>query len=508
MDLQSRTAIRVDLSSEPPIRIGPVRIVPALRQLGCGSARATLEPRVMQALVVLAQAKGEVVSRDELVLRCWDGVIVGDNAINRVISLLRTAAAETCGGAFRVETIKKVGYRLVEGDGETRDLPAPAAPRTVSRRALIGSALGLAAAGTATVVLLRSRVHAPPPLARELFDRGLLAQKQGLLEQTEQAIAFFTEAVNLDPDYGAAWGALALSYRHKLVDDPGADAGQLGRMIDAAARRALALDPGNADAEVAMLLRQPTYRHWRAREQAFGALLARHPDHWLLRGSLGRLMFDTGRWRAGTALFRANVAHDPFLPISRLSLGQGLWGSGDLQEAEQVFRKALERWPKHPRVWLSSFSFLALSGQPGAAVALASNAAARPPDLPPPVIDRNVRWAQALAGGRAEDLAAACRDIRGLAAEAPGTAPWTAPVLAALGATDDAIFVAQGYFGVRPTIAAWAADRRAAWRETSFLFAPSFARLRADPRFAALTESIGLADYWRQSGTAPDPVAA
>ncbi len=508
MDLQTRHAIRVDLSSEPPLSIGPVRVVPALRQLSCGRSRTILEPRVMQLLVVLAQANGEVVSRDELVLRCWDGVVVGDSAINRVVSLLRAAAAETCGGAVRVETIKKVGYRLVRADARADEGPPAIDPPTLSRRVLVASALGLTAAGAATGVLLWRRPRAPAPLARELFDRGALAQRQGLLDQTEQAIAFLTEAVTIDPEYGAAWGALALSYRHKMIDDPNADPARLGQMLEAAAQRALALDPGNADAQVARLLRHPTFRRWAERERAYRALLARHPEHWLLRGSTGRLMFEVGRWRAGTALFRANVAHDAFLPISRLSLGQGLWGMGELQEAEQVFRRALERWPKHSRVWLTTFSFLALSGQPSAAVALASDMAARPPDLPPSMIDRNVRWARALASGRPGDLDAARRGIETLAADAPGTTPWSAPVLAALGAAGSAMTAAERYLLSGATPAGGGLDRSAAWRETSFLFAPPLASLRSERRFRALVEAIGLADYWRRSGTAPDPVRA
>lgn len=507
MDVQTRRAIRVDLSSEADFRLGPVTVFPSTRQLVCDGKRATLEPRVMQLLVVLADAKGDVVSRDELVLRCWDGVVVGENAINRVVSLLRAVAAETCGGAFRVETIKKVGYRLLATGAAApaavvTDEPAP----PLSRRAVIGSGAAVVATGAVGALFLwRSRAR-PPRLARELFERGGLAQRQGLTDQTEQAIAFFTEAIRIDPDYADAWGALAISYRHKMVDDPTANADRLGRMIVAAADRALALDPGNADAHVAPLLSRPTYRHWVEQERAFRAMLERFPDHWLLRGSLGRLMYDVGRWSAGVPLFRANVAHDPFLPVSRISLAEGLWGLGRLQEAEQVYREALERWPKHFRVWLSTFRFLALSGQPEAALALAGDEAAWPPDLPAHLVARNIAWARALASGKPDQAAASVEALSTLARDFPDTSPPSIPVLAALGATDEALLAASRYFdpvagsapGINP-------KRRAEWRETAFLFSPPLAPLRSDPRFAELTARIGLADYWRATRTAPDP---
>jgi TolB-like protein len=78
----------------------------------------TLEPRVMQVLVALAQADGRTVSRDTLVERCWGGVIVGEDAIQRCIGRLRKVADAT--KAFEIVTLSRVGYRLnaraVEGE--------------------------------------------------------------------------------------------------------------------------------------------------------------------------------------------------------------------------------------------------------------------------------------------------------------------------------------------------------------------------------------------------------
>ena len=43
----------------------------------------------MQVLVALAAADGAIVGRDDLTRRCWEGRVVGEDAINRVISRLR-----------------------------------------------------------------------------------------------------------------------------------------------------------------------------------------------------------------------------------------------------------------------------------------------------------------------------------------------------------------------------------------------------------------------------------
>ena len=80
--------------------------------------RRELEPRVAQVLVALASARPAVVSRDRLIDQCWDGRIVGDDAINRCIVALRHLAKEFSPEPFAIETVPRVGYSLVERAGE------------------------------------------------------------------------------------------------------------------------------------------------------------------------------------------------------------------------------------------------------------------------------------------------------------------------------------------------------------------------------------------------------
>lgn len=77
----------------------------------------------MLVLVALHQAGGRVVSRDELIARCWEGRIVGEAAINRAVSRVRDLG-RNLGDAFQLETIAKVGYRLIL-DGEAIGRPPP-----------------------------------------------------------------------------------------------------------------------------------------------------------------------------------------------------------------------------------------------------------------------------------------------------------------------------------------------------------------------------------------------
>jgi Tol biopolymer transport system component len=67
----------------------------------------------MQVLTALADARNAVVSRDHLIQACWNGRIVGDDAINRCIGKVRKLATLTDPPAFTVETVPRVGYRLL-----------------------------------------------------------------------------------------------------------------------------------------------------------------------------------------------------------------------------------------------------------------------------------------------------------------------------------------------------------------------------------------------------------
>ncbi|MEI9928560.1 MAG: winged helix-turn-helix domain-containing protein [Sphingomonas sp.] len=154
---------RIDLAHVPGFALGSLIVRPGTRELvRDDGAIEVLEPRVMQVLVALARAEGSIVTRDELSRWCWEGRVVGEDAINRVISRLRRAAEGIGEGAFKVETITKVGYRLVRAGEAAARVPVMT---RMPRRSLIigGAAAGTAIlAGTGFVLWPRGRAAASP----------------------------------------------------------------------------------------------------------------------------------------------------------------------------------------------------------------------------------------------------------------------------------------------------------------------------------------------------------
>jgi TolB-like protein/DNA-binding winged helix-turn-helix (wHTH) protein len=130
----SADATPVDLAREPARTIGALRLEPSLRRIAHLDGREEIvEPRVMQVLVALARAGGRILTRDDLLASCWRGVIVGEDAISRVMGRLRRLSEQLGDGVFMIETITKVGYRLVlldeaGGTASTEAPPGPAAP--------------------------------------------------------------------------------------------------------------------------------------------------------------------------------------------------------------------------------------------------------------------------------------------------------------------------------------------------------------------------------------------
>lgn len=91
-----------------------------------------LEPKVMGVLVCLAERAGEVVTRDEFIECVWDGRIVSDEVLSRCISQLRIRLHDDPREPRFIQTVPKIGYRLVttvEPCG-AHSQPGGAAPRS------------------------------------------------------------------------------------------------------------------------------------------------------------------------------------------------------------------------------------------------------------------------------------------------------------------------------------------------------------------------------------------
>lgn len=135
---------------------GAFRLDAGARVLFRDGQRVALTPKAVDVLIILVAARGQPVTKEELLQKAWAGTIVEEGSITSHVSLLRKALSEGGADGF-IETLSKRGYRFV---GPVRDATRPAGPaalRTLTFlcAAIEGSADATAAAKESQSALLR-----------------------------------------------------------------------------------------------------------------------------------------------------------------------------------------------------------------------------------------------------------------------------------------------------------------------------------------------------------------
>lgn len=504
---------RIVLAHEPPFRIGEAEFRPATREVIFDGTTSIVEPRVMQLLVALHRAGGAVVSKDDLTELCWEGRVVGEDAINRVVSRARAVSEKQAGGQFRLETITKVGYRLVNGNGAAPLAQSPPADQSVEagkglrRRDLLvgGVALGaVAAAGAGWTILHRNPT---PPEAELLIANARAAIREGTVDDVDNAIAKLRLAVEIAPNSAEGWGMLAFAYMVSARSAPLADRPALVARGNAAMQRALMFQPDQADAQTARILSIRQYRNWYNYETALQSALAQHPDHPVLNCLMGFQLAQVGR--AGEALryYQRGVKDFPLSANLHVCETISLWDLGRLDEAEAAIDRAFELMPRYYGLWFTKLYFLMYNGRGGEAAAMIADKNSRPLGIPDWNYDLTATQVTSLASGNPADIRRTI-DLWKTAPERGTGFTENAAIFAGFAGDNDEAFrllnalffnrgskMADTYFAKEQGIYSGVE------RHTFTLFRRPILGIHRDPRFGAMTRELGLDDYWRRTNS-------
>jgi DNA-binding winged helix-turn-helix (wHTH) protein len=104
--------LRTPLASAPDLRFGEFRVAGHLDLLYRHDEVVPLEPRAVQVLRVLAQFRGQVLSKESLIDRVWPQAFVTEGVLKKAISQARRALGENAQGQGWIETFHRRGYRL------------------------------------------------------------------------------------------------------------------------------------------------------------------------------------------------------------------------------------------------------------------------------------------------------------------------------------------------------------------------------------------------------------
>lgn len=101
------------MSGRPLYEFGAFRLDPSRHALYRDGVETPLTPKMFDLLVILVEARGRTVDKEELLASVWPDAIVEEGSLPRTISRLRLALGEESGNETFIKTVARRGYRFV-----------------------------------------------------------------------------------------------------------------------------------------------------------------------------------------------------------------------------------------------------------------------------------------------------------------------------------------------------------------------------------------------------------
>jgi eukaryotic-like serine/threonine-protein kinase len=177
------------------------------------------------------------------------------------------------------------------------------------------------------------------PDAHEAFLLGRYHRHKIILADVRQAVPYFQRAIQLQPDYAAAWAELSQAlWGLRLngvtnVDGP----------MRAAAAKAIALDPNLSEAHAAMALINVADWDWAGAEQEARRAIALNPD---VNSPLAILLHITGRHAEAIALSEHAVKLNPLSAEAHRGYGNTLYWARKYEDAVSRLKLAIDLEPR------------------------------------------------------------------------------------------------------------------------------------------------------------------
>ncbi|MEE4212362.1 MAG: winged helix-turn-helix domain-containing protein [Parvularcula sp.] len=312
-----------------PFFLGDVRADPARGVIEGGASEQRVEPKVMDLLVALAEADGEVVSRSELFAKLWPDVVVGEDTLSRTVSKLRRALGEDPKTPRYLETVPKRGYRLMAP--VRPETSAPRAEKTgksfsARRRPLLG-------AGAAALVLALVGFVAVPRSTPVAEDIELAKDRYMRFTRTdnEAAISLYERALREADPAAEAEAGMAAALVQRVVRWPetiGSEAVGSDSLEKALRRGSTKTPEAKETLRRAKMLAERSVRR-----------NPKDPDTWRV---LGLVQTAEGEIEAAKESYREGLRRDPMAWGIQINLAELLAMEGKSDEAYKVLTDAYD----------------------------------------------------------------------------------------------------------------------------------------------------------------------
>ena len=317
-----------------------------------GRETRRLEPKVMKTLTCLADNRGDVVTKDTLFETVWDRTFVTDAALTRCIFEIRQAFDDDASNPSIVETIPKIGYRLIAAPvrtGASNRRKYTPTPWLIAATVAVLAVVFSWTLGTKIDTRSANELEAlsPIPEATSAYQKGVLHHVRADYTSNGNAIAFFEEAVEHDPSFGLAHMLLAnaLIQRNRRWGQDSIDEAV------AAAAMAVKLDATNADAYntlgLAQLIRGDSESALQDLQRAYEI----NPTHWKSIYNAGRAHKARYEYEEAIEQFLRVVELNPSHFEAALRLGFLYLRTGDVEAARYWTNYTLEYAPESIVTW-------------------------------------------------------------------------------------------------------------------------------------------------------------
>jgi serine/threonine protein kinase/tetratricopeptide (TPR) repeat protein len=222
------------------------------------------------------------------------------------------------------------------------------------------------------------------PEAYQLFLKGKYYTSQFTKDGLAKGVDYFNQAIAIDPNYGLAYNGLAYNYINQ--DGWYLPPREAGPKAKQAAEKALAIDPNDADAHLALAIESQWYEwNWPVAEREFKRAIELNPNDaeayayyaWFLapmgRGSealtearrgqqaaplaslgnfvVGSVLVFTEQWDAAMTQLNSNIELDPNYWFNHCYLGRAYEAKGKMSEAIAAFQRALALDNENTEIW-------------------------------------------------------------------------------------------------------------------------------------------------------------
>jgi DNA-binding winged helix-turn-helix (wHTH) protein len=287
------------------------------RRLSRSGGAVHLAPKAYDVLVELVREAGRLITKKELLARVWPEAFVEEGILTVHVSQLRKALGDVQHPSNYIETVPRSGYRFI-------------------------------ARVTSPVTHDAAALHKDvcPLEVYELVGRGrshLLAASQFELSA---AVESFQNAIGIDATYAAAHAGLALTRcaqaAFRVVPHREAYA-----EAKVSALRALAMDSGCADAQVALgAVLFLSEWDWVGAERSFRRALDINASHSEALLHYGSLLEALGRLDQGLRLKQQALERDPRSPLVLVQIAMSYWHQRRYDDAISWAARALDMDPK------------------------------------------------------------------------------------------------------------------------------------------------------------------